>query len=452
MSVDGPQLPQGQQGIGHNDPVKSPGNESGNIKTNKSRTKKIGHLLAKLVPDRAKKLFSGHRSVQVLVPDSVGATPGLKGSSAKLLAVKSLSERNPQIVDASPKPGDNNLSVQPQRNVVSSVNSGIGKSADGFLSSGSNYAAINDKGYDSIQFGQSEFIDDENGYMTADEVRNSSPSPKPAPEDEGHYEFVENLNFEDVADIPEVNEEIREAVENNSRDEGGVGETNPDNSNAGGGSDQDSSGEGQNQQNSTPDEPTVSGEEVLARKFEAYERALENNDFGAVEAKLANTNNYQTAKKVAQLALEKQGKHSLVFMIAQNRMQELKADQLFSELGGYQVGADYNLIRQEAAEMMDQGRYSKGYQERVLELVDQRLQEYETRFEGMTPFSHIDKFDEEPPAIPTKSEQLAEELNARASSETKVEEEPPPLPPRPEAPTKSQKKRKGIRNFLRRER
>ena len=454
MSVGGPQLPQGQQGIGQNSPVQSPGSESGNVKTNKSQTKKIGHFLAKLVPNKAKKLFSGHRSVQALVPGSVETTPGLKGSPVKLLSVKPLSERSAQALDVQPKLGDDSLSLQQRRGSVASADSGIEEGDNWSVASDDSYASVrsgsSDEGYSSVKHDQAEFIDDEKGYMTADEVKKSTPLPESDLEEESHYDYADNLKFDDAPDTPEVNEETRETVESSAGDESSIGETNPEHSNSGEESEQDSSGEGQSLQSSVPDEPTISSKEVLARKVAAYEQILDDDDFGALDAKLTNTNDYQTVRNVAQMALQKQGKDSLVFMIAQNRMQELKADQIFNKLGGYQVGADYSQIRKDAAEMMDQDRYSKGYQERVLELVDQRVQEYETRFEGMTPFGHLDEFDDEPPVVPTKSEELMEELTAQASPETKVEDEPPPLPPRPETPTKSKKKRRGIPNFLRR--
>ena len=396
MSVGGPQVPQGQQGIGHNDPVQSPGQDSGNIKTEKSLTKKIGHQLAKLLPGRAKKLFSGHRSVQALLPQNVEATPGLKGSSAKLSSVKPLSERNPQIVDVPPKLSGDKAALQQRRDSVLSLDSAFAEGDNLSIASGDSYASIrsnnSDNGYDSVKFDKSEFIDDEDGYKTIDEINKSPSHPQADLEDENQY------------DLPE----------------------------------------------SVPDEPTISGKDVLARKFAAYEQLLDNDDFGALEKKLENTNNYQTAKKVVQLALQKQGKESLVFMIAQNRMQELKADQLVNELGGYQVGTDYNQIREQAAEMMDQNRYAKGYQARVLELVDQRLKEYETRFEGVTPFSHLDQYEDVQPLVPPKSEQLVEELNSPKLQKAKVEDDPPPLPARPETPSKSKKRARRNPGFMRR--
>lgn len=453
MSVGGPQIPQSQQGISHNEPVQRPGQDSGNIKA-KTLSKKIGHQLAKLLPDRAKKLFLGHRFVQVLFPKSVEATPGLKDTSVKL-SVKPLAERTAQAIDVLPKLGGDQASLLQRRDSLASFDSGFGDGDNLSITSNDSYTSVrsnnSDGGYDSVKFDESEFIDNDNGYMTADEVKKNSPLPETDLDDEVQYDHPDNLKSDDPLDNPEISEEITETVETNTRNEGGVDETNPEGSNTGGGSGQDSPDEGQGQPDSVPDEPTISGEDVLARKFTAYEQLLDNDDFGALEQKLSNTNNYQTAKKVAQLALEKQGKESFVFMIAQNRMQELKADQLFNELGGYQAGADYNQIREAAAEMMDQSRYSQSYQTRVLALVDQRLQEFETKFEGMTSFSHLDQYDE-PPPVPPKSEQLVEELTTSKANETKVDDEAPPLPPRPETQTKSKKQGRRMPGFLRRDR
>ena len=420
MSVGGPQIPQNQQNIGHSDPVQQPGQDAGKVKTKKSIKKQIAHQLAKLLPNKAKKLFTGHRSVQALHPKSVEATPGLKDSPVKLLSVKPLSERNAQPLDVQTKLGLDNVSLRERRDSLSSVESGFVEGDNFSVHSTDSYASIrsdnSDDGYDSVKLNQSEFIDDDNGYMTADEVKKSAPAPKVDLEDEDQYALVDDLNLNDTPDTPEVSDESGETLETNIGVEGGTSETNPKGSNTG-----ENSGDlsGEPQTGSVRDEPTISGEDVLARKFAAYEQFLDNDDFGALEEKLANTNSYQTTKKVAQLALEKQGKNSFVFMIAQNRMQELKADQLFNELGGYSVGTDYSQIRQQAAEMMDQSKYSEGYQERVLELVDQRLQEYEARFEGMTPFSHLDQYDE-PQPVPQESEQLMDDLSRPEVQETKV--------------------------------
>lgn len=402
MSVGDPKIPQGQQGIGHHDPVQSPGQDSGNIKAKESFTKKIGHKLAKLLPERAKKLLFGYRSVQVLLPQSIKPTTGLKEASPNSLSVKPLSERNAQFVDVAPKLAGGQTSLVQKRESVAS--------ADSAFSDRDSLSVASTDGYESVKLDQAEFIDDENGYMEAAEATRGLPIPN---EDGGHYQLPEDLKFEDAPDTPGVNEEARDTAEI--------------------GSGQDSSVKGQEQTNSSPDEPTISAEEVLARKFSAYEELIDNNDLYTLSEKLSNTNDYQTAKKVAQLALEKQGKESTALMFAQSRMQELKADQIVSNLGGYQVGADYNEIRNQAAEIMNQPKYSKGFQAKVLVMVDQRLKEYEIRFEGMTPFGQLD---DTPPPVPEKSEQLMEDLTSPQPQETKVGDEPPPLPPRPETSVK----------------
>ena len=427
MSVGGPQIPQNQQNIGHSDPVQKHGQDTGKIKLKKSLRKQIGHQLAKLLPNKAKKLFTGHRSVQALHPKSVEATPGLKDSPVKLLSVKPLSERNPQPVDVQTRLVVEDAPPRERRDSISPLDSGIGEGDNLSIHSTDSYASIrsdnSDEGYDSIKFDQPEFIDDDNGYMTTDEIQKNAPPPQTDLEDEDQYALVDERDK--APDTPVVNEESGETTETTPRDEESVGIS-------------------KTSTESVPDEPTISGEDVLARKFAAYEQLLDDDDFGALEKKLANTNNYQTTKKVAQLALEKQGKTSLVFMIAQNRMQELKADQLFDQLGGFGQGADYDLVRQQAVEAMNQSRYSPGYQARVMELVDQKLDEYREVIANA------------PPPVPPKSEELVEELEIaqlvqnQVEPETRVEDAPPPLPPRSETPTKTKKRRGRMAGFFRR--
>lgn len=413
MSGGGPQIPQNQQNIGHSDPVQQPGQETGKAKTKRSLKKLIGHQLAKLLPNKAKKLFTGHRSVQALHPKSVEATPGLKDSPVKLLSVKPLSERNAQPEDVQTRLILEDAPVRERRDSTSSV--------DSAFEEGDNLSVHSTDSYVSVKLDQSEFIDDDNGYMTADEVKKSSPTTPPPPqtdlEDEDQYALVDGQD--NAPNKPTVTEEPRETT---TTEEASVSETSTE---------------------SVPDEPTISGEDVLAGKYAAYEQLLDNDDYEALEKKLANTENYQTAKKVAQLALEKQGKTSLVFMVAQNRMQELKANQLFDQLGGFGQGADYDLVRQQASDVMNQSRYSPGYQARVMELIDHKLDEYR------------DVIANAPPPIPTKSEELAEELEtarlqeAQVEADTGVEDEPPPLPPRSETPTKSKNQGRRMPGFLR---
>ena len=340
------------------------------------------------------------------------------------------------------------VSRQGRRDSASSLESGFGDGDNLSVHSTDSYASIrsdnSDDGYDSIKFDSSGFIDDNDNYQTLDQIKENAPVPQNDLKDEDQYALVDDLNLGDAPDSPEVNEESRETLDTNTRDEGGIGEANPEGSNTGGNSEEGSSGESQHQPTNMSDEPTISKDDVLARKYAAYEQLLDNDNFGALEQKLSNTNSYQTAKQVAQLALEKQGKTSLVFMVAQNRMQELKADQLFDQLGGFGQGADYDLIREQAAEAMNQNKYSPGYQSKVMELVDQKLDKYR------------DVIANAPPPVQSKSEELVKELEAARVQAAQIEtethvEEAPPLPPRPETPAKSKKRGRRMPGFLRRD-
>ena len=427
MSVGGPQLPPSQQGIDSSQPLSRPGEDSGKVKKDLYTPKEIGKKVFKLA-SKALKHLAGHRSVQKVDPQTVQPTTGLKQAPARSRPSTPIAERGVASVEVPAKLAGN--AALQRHGSVTSLDSAFVDDDNLSIVSTDSLASIrsdsSDEGYSSVHF-------------------NDVPDIEEDLEDEDQYQ---KMDFDsDSPDSPEVNESSNETIDeiHNETSTSNLSQSHSDSEGDSGGNQSDDS-EGQQifSQEPVPDEPTTSTDNVKARKYQAYQDILNGGDFGALDKKLANTNSYETVKNVARMALQHSGndKSDLMFQIAQNRMQEIKADQLFDELGGYQIGADYDGIREEAQESLK--KYpNETYRQQVFDKLDAKLQEYETRFEGETPFSHV------PPPLPPRSEPISKDI----PTEKQVEDEPPPLPQRPETPTKKKTKNKrGLGRLFRRDR
>ena len=186
---------------------------------------------------------------------------------------------------------------------------------------------------------------------------------------------------------------------------------------------------------SEPDIETDSSEEVIssevaARKMNSYREALESQDWEALDRKLSNTNNYDTAKKVAAMARDIHGKDSFPFQIAQNRVAELKADQLMRDLDGMHLSADLGQIRADAKTTLDNvEHYSQGFRNKVMEHLDKEL----VKFSDYQ--SETEEILNRPP-VPERTDdmlELEEEVPPPPPPRREQKEEAPSLPPRPKS-------------------
>ena len=432
-----PQLPSGHPSgidVRNQPPAQKGGSEFSPVEIGKSKGKSRGKGVKKLVSKVAAKLFKAHKSVRSLKPNAVKTTSGLKDAPVKPLSYKALSERNLQALDYSIKPQFGSLGDLRRTESMESLASNASTlSRDSGLPDDDNLSISS---FDSNASDIATLKDLDDGY---------SPVNRPSGNDSGYgtvnhgyvpgdiiedLQYAESRSFTEPTTTPEP--QTQDTVDQKTAPDEGIPE--PD-------LNENSSPEGSIKEEAIipeeaviseydPFEITQSKENVVARKMASFQEAVDTQNWEALDKKLANTNNYSTVKKVAQMAVDTHGKASFSFQIAQNRMAELKADQLMKDLDGMHLSADLDQVRTDARAILDAtDHYKEGFRNKVMAHLETEL----VKFAGYQ--SETEEILNRPP-VPERTAQMFEldEEVAPPPPPRQEQTEAPPLPPRPESP------------------